>query len=87
MLPSHFSRLKYTGMTPEDIDYIAAHGTSTPLNDAAETAAIKRALGERAYKVADFLEQEMVGHALGAAGAFSAVATALALPTRSRRLQ
>ncbi len=71
--------LKYTGLTPDDIDYIAAHGTSTPLNDAAETAAIKKAFGERAYKVALSSNKSMVGHALGAAGAFSAVSTALAL--------
>ena len=61
--------LKYTGLTPDDIDYIAAHGTSTPLNDAAETAAIKKALGERAYKVAISSNKSMVGHSLGAAGA------------------
>ncbi len=71
--------LKYTGLTPDDIDYIAAHGTSTPLNDAAETAAIKKALGERAYKIGISSNKSMVGHALGAAGAFSAVATAMAI--------
>jgi 3-oxoacyl-[acyl-carrier-protein] synthase II len=71
--------LKYSGLTPDDIDYIAAHGTSTPLNDAAETAAIKRALGDRAYKVAVSSNKSMVGHTLGAAGAISAVAAALAL--------
>ena len=71
--------MKYTGTTPEDISYIAAHGTSTPLNDAAETAAVKRALGERVYKVPMSSNKSMVGHALGAAGAFSAVATAMAL--------
>ena len=71
--------LKYSGMTPDDIDYIAAHGTSTPLNDAAESAAIKKALGERAYKVAISSNKSMVGHALGAAGAFSAVAVAMSL--------
>lgn len=71
--------LKYSGLTPSDIDYIAAHGTSTPLNDAAETAAIKKALGERAYKVAVSSNKSMVGHALGAAGAFSAVAAAYAI--------
>ncbi len=71
--------MKYSGTTPEDISYIAAHGTSTPLNDAAETAAVKRALGERAYKVPMSSNKSMVGHALGAAGAFSAVATAMAL--------
>ncbi|MGA7732335.1 MAG: beta-ketoacyl-ACP synthase II [Chloroflexia bacterium] len=71
--------LKYAGLTPEDIDYIAAHGTSTPLNDASETAAIKKALGEHAYKVAISSNKSMVGHSLGAAGAFSAVAAAYAL--------
>jgi 3-oxoacyl-[acyl-carrier-protein] synthase II len=71
--------LKYTGSTPEDVDYIAAHGTSTQLNDAAETAAVKLALGERSYKVPMSSNKSMVGHALGAAGAFSAVATAMAL--------
>ncbi len=71
--------LKYTGLTPDDIDYIAAHGTSTPLNDVAETAAIKKALGDLAYKVPVSSNKSMVGHALGAAGAFSAVAATLAI--------
>ncbi len=71
--------LKFAGLGPDDIDYIAAHGTSTTLNDAAETAAIKKALGERAYKVAISSNKSMVGHALGAAGAFSAVAVAMSL--------
>jgi 3-oxoacyl-[acyl-carrier-protein] synthase II len=71
--------MKYSGLTPDDIDYIAAHGTSTALNDAAETAAIKRAFGDRAYKLAISSNKSMVGHSLGAAGAFSAVATACAI--------
>ncbi len=71
--------LKYSNLTPDDIDYIAAHGTSTPLNDASETAAIKAAMGERAYKVAISSNKSMIGHSLGAAGAISAVATALAI--------
>jgi 3-oxoacyl-[acyl-carrier-protein] synthase II len=71
--------MKYSGLTPEDIDYICAHGTSTPLNDAAETAAIKTALAERAYKVAISSNKSMIGHSLGAAGAVSAVATAYAI--------
>jgi 3-oxoacyl-[acyl-carrier-protein] synthase II len=71
--------LKYSGITPDDIDYVAAHGTSTPLNDAAETAAIKKALGERAYKVAVSSNKSMVGHSLGAAGAFSAIAATYAI--------
>jgi 3-oxoacyl-[acyl-carrier-protein] synthase II len=71
--------IKYSGLTPDEIDYIGAHGTSTPLNDPAETAAIKRALGERAYKIAVSSNKSMIGHALGAAGAFSAVSTTLAI--------
>lgn len=71
--------LKYSGLTPDDIDYVAAHGTSTPLNDVAETAAIKRALGERAYRVVVSSNKSMVGHSLGAAGAISALAGALAI--------
>jgi 3-oxoacyl-[acyl-carrier-protein] synthase II len=71
--------LKYSGISPDDIDYISAHGTSTPLNDAAETAAIKKALGERAYKVAISSNKSMVGHSLGAAGAFSAIAATYAI--------
>ncbi len=71
--------LKYSNLTPDDVDFISAHGTSTLLNDAAETAAIKTALGERAYKVAVSANKSMVGHSLGAAGAISAIATALAI--------
>ena len=71
--------LKYSGLTPDDIDYIAAHGTSTPLNDASETAAIKKALGDRAYKVAISSNKSMLGHSLGAAGAISVVVTALSV--------
>ncbi|HUP27793.1 MAG TPA: beta-ketoacyl-ACP synthase II [Chloroflexia bacterium] len=71
--------LKYSGLTPDDVDYIAAHGTSTPLNDAAETAAIKRAFGDRAYEVAVSSNKSMIGHSLGAAGALSAVAAIMAV--------
>jgi 3-oxoacyl-[acyl-carrier-protein] synthase II len=71
--------LKYSGLTPAEIDYIAAHGTSTLLNDAAETAAIKKALGDDAYRVAISSNKSMVGHSLGAAGAVSAVASTLAI--------
>jgi 3-oxoacyl-[acyl-carrier-protein] synthase II len=60
-------------LAPEDIDHISAHGTGTPLNDAAETAAIKRALGDHAYKVAVSGIKSMIGHTAGAAGALALI--------------
>jgi 3-oxoacyl-[acyl-carrier-protein] synthase II len=71
--------IKKSGLTPEDVDLIVAHGTGTPLNDAAETVAIKRALGEHAYKVAVTGPKSMVGHQLGAAGAVSGLTAVLAI--------
>jgi 3-oxoacyl-[acyl-carrier-protein] synthase II len=62
------------GVTPEEVDYISAHGTSTKLNDAIETLAIKKTFGEHAYHIPISATKSMIGHAFGAAGAMESVA-------------
>jgi 3-oxoacyl-[acyl-carrier-protein] synthase II len=69
-------------VTAADVDYVNAHGTSTPLNDRSETEAIKLALGERAYDIPVSSTKSAIGHLLGAAGAVEAIATILALNDR-----
>jgi 3-oxoacyl-[acyl-carrier-protein] synthase II len=70
------------GLTAQDVDYVNAHGTSTQLNDRAETLALKLALGERASQIPISSTKSAIGHLLGAAGAVEAVATLLALRDR-----
>jgi 3-oxoacyl-[acyl-carrier-protein] synthase II len=71
--------LKDAGLEPSDVDYVNAHGTSTQLNDAGETKALKIALGNHANKVAISSTKSMIGHLLGAAGAVEAIATLLTI--------
>ena len=65
--------LRDAGITPDEVDYIVAHGTSTPLNDVTETRAIKAAFGDYAYRVPISSPKSMIGHMLGAAGAAAAI--------------
>lgn len=71
--------MKDAGISPAQVSYINAHGTSTQANDSTETAAIKKALGESAYKVAISSTKSMTGHLLGGSGGIEAVATIMAV--------
>ena len=67
------------GVNPDDVQYVSAHGTATPLNDASETAAIKTALGDHAYNVGISSTKSMTGHIMGATGAIESVFCAMAI--------
>ena len=71
--------IKDAGVKPQDIDYINAHGTSTPLNDKTETLVIKQVFGEAAYTTPISATKSMIGHLIGAAGAVELIATTLAI--------
>ncbi len=73
--------LKTSGIQPQEVDYINAHGTSTELNDSMETEAIKTVFGEHAYKLNVSSTKSMTGHLLGAAGGIEAIYTVMALTT------
>ena len=71
--------LEDANISPDEVDYINTHGSSTPLNDCMETKAIKNVFGQRAYKVAISSTKSMLGHAMGASGTIEAIACILAI--------
>ncbi len=73
--------LQNAGISPDEIDYINAHGSSTPMNGRIETTAIKTVFGERAYQIPINSTKSMIGHAMGASGALEAIVCALSILT------
>ena len=71
--------LRDAGLPPDEVDYINAHGTSTPANDSGETLSIKKLFGERAYSIPISSTKSMIGHPMGAAGALEAIACVMTL--------
>jgi 3-oxoacyl-[acyl-carrier-protein] synthase II len=71
--------MRDAGLRPDDISYVSAHGTGTPINDKVETAALKQALGEAAYRIPTSSIKSMLGHTMGAASAIEAAVCALAV--------
>ena len=71
--------LRNAGLAPEEIDYVNAHGTSTPLNDKNETLAMKTVFGEHAHRVLISSTKSMTGHLLGASGALEAAVSVMAI--------
>ena len=71
--------MNHAGLNAEDVDYINAHGTSTPQGDIAETKAVKRAFGQAVGKLKISSTKSMIGHLLGAAGGVEAVATVMSI--------
>jgi len=78
---SMLAAIRDAKINPEDVDYLNAHGTSTPLGDLAETLAMKRALGDHAYKAMVSSTKSMTGHLLGAAGGVEAIFSVMAIHT------